>query len=308
MDLREDAPAEFEFRRGRRAVRLTRLDRVWWPEAAIRKRDLVAYYRAVAPVLLPHLRRRPFTIKRHYTVPRGPFVWEKDAPPELPPWVPTVRLSARSRRGGTVNYALVDDELALLWMVEYGCVDLHVWTARADRPERPDYVLFDLDPAQGVGFEDVVEAALLVRDALAAVGLEALPRTTGGDGLHVHVPLARRHSHEDARAFADVIARALVRASGGLVTNERAKARRRGVFVDTKMNGRGQQVVCVYSVRPLPGAPASTPLRWDELRADLDPRAFTMETVLERVRRDGDLFAPLLAGRQRLDRALARAE
>ena len=279
---------------------------MWWPEAGLRKGDLVAYYRTVAPVLLPHLRGRPFTIKRHFTVPRGPFVWQKDAPAEMPVWIRRAPLPARSRRGASVDYAVVDDELALLWMVEYGCVDLHVWTARADLPDRPDYVLFDLDPVPGVEFAAVVRAALLVRDALESLGLESLVRTTGGDGLHVHVPLARRHTHVETREFADVVTAAVARASGGLVTAERAKERRRGVFVDTKMNGHGQQIVCVYSVRPLPGAPVSTPLRWDELREDLDPRSFTIERVLARVERDGDVFAPLLRGRQRLGAALAR--
>ena len=293
-------------RRGRRVVALTSLDRVFWPEAGLTKRDLVHYYRAVAPVLLPHVRDRPFTIKRHYTVPRGPFVWEKDAPAEMPDWIPTAPLPAKSRGGGLVRYPLVNDELALLWLVEYGCIDLHVWTARADRPERPDFVLFDLDPTTGFGFADVTRAALLARDALDALGLESHPMTTGGEGLHVRVPLARRHTHDEARGFADLVAEALAHASGGLVTTERSLARRRGIYVDTKMNGRGQQVVAPYSVRPLAGAPVATPLRWDELDEALEPGAFTLHAVLDRVERDGDLLAPLLGGRQRLDAALAR--
>jgi hypothetical protein len=124
---------------GRSAPVFTHLDRVYWPEAGLTKGDLVEYYSALAPVLLPHLRNRPFTIKRHYTVPRGPFVWEKDAPPEMPDWIRVAPLPAKSRRGAPVRYPLVNDVAALLWMVEYGCVDLHVWTSRADRPERPDY-------------------------------------------------------------------------------------------------------------------------------------------------------------------------
>jgi bifunctional non-homologous end joining protein LigD len=284
---------------------VTRLARVYWPELGLTKGDLVDYYRAIAPVLLPHLRDRPFTIKRHYTVPRGPFVWEKDAPAELPAWFRTASLPAKSRRGAAVRYAVVDDELALLWLIDYGCVDLHVWTSRRDRPDRPDYVLFDLDPA-GTVFADVAAAALLVRDALTALGLESLPLTTGGEGLHVRVPLARRHAHEEARAFADTVARALARSAPALVTTERAKEKRRGVYVDTKMNGHGQQVVAPYSVRPRPGAPVATPLRWEELHAELDPAAFSLRRVLERVERDGDLLAPLLHGKQRLGPALAR--
>ena len=291
--------------RGRREVTLTRLDLAFWPDEQIRKGDLVAYYRAIAPVLLPHLRDRPFTFKRHYNGPRSPFAWLKDAPPELPAWIPVAPLPAKSRSGERVRYALVNDDLALLWTIEFGCIDLHVWTSRADRPDRPDYVLFDLDPA-GVPFAEVVRAALLAREALAALGLESAVKTTGGAGLHVQVPLERRHSYGEARELCEVVAGALVRSSGGLVTTERSRARRRGVFIDTKMNGHGQQVVSVYSVRPRPGAPVATPLHWEELDEDLDPRDFTMDVVLDRVARDGDLFAPLLRTHQRLAPALRR--
>ena len=300
-----DLPAEVDVRRGARVVRLTRLDALWWPDEGIRKRDVVDYYRRVGSLLLPHLRDRPFTFKRHYRGPRSPFEWIKDAPPELPEWIPVAPLPARSRGGELVRYALVNDEPALLWMLEFGCVDLHVWTSRADRPDRPDYVLFDLDAAH-VPFSDVVRAAFVLHDALAALRLESFVRTTGGDGLHVLVPLERRHTHAEAREFCEVIAGALVRSTDGLVTTERALARRRGVYVDTQMNGHGQQIVSLYSVRPRPGAPVATPLRWDELHEDLDPREFTMEAVLERVEQDGDLHAPLLRRGHRLDRALER--
>jgi bifunctional non-homologous end joining protein LigD len=281
-----------EVRRGRRTVELTRLDRPLWRAEGITRGDLVDYHRAVASVLLPHLRGRPFTMKRYYTVVEGPCAWVKDAPPEMPEWIRTCPLPAKSRGGALVSYPLVDDELALLWMLEYGCVDLHVWTARCDRPERPDYVLFDLDPTAEGSFGDAVPAALALREALETLGFESVVRTTGGDGLHVHVPIARRYTHADARRFARIVAEALRRARPRLF---------RRVGVDVKMNGHGQQIVAPYSVRPLPGAPVATPIRWDEATADLAPRRFTMEVVLERVERLGDLAEPVLHGRQRLD-------
>jgi bifunctional non-homologous end joining protein LigD len=296
---------ELVARRGERSVRLTRLDQAWWPARGLRKADAIAYYRSIAPVLLPHLRDRPFTMKRHYNGPRSPFEWVKDAPPELPPWIGVSPQPARSRGGALVRYPLVQDELSLLWMLEYGCVDLHVWTSRADRPDRPDVVLFDLDPA-GVPFADVVRAALLLRVALESLRLRSCPLATGGEGLHVRVPLARNHTYAEARALAEGAARALVRTSDGLVTLEQRRDRRRGVFVDTKMNGRGQQVVAPYSVRPLPQAAVATPLAWDEVSEGLDPSAFGMAAVVERVERCGDLGAPLLRGGQRLGPALRR--
>ncbi len=286
------------------SIRFTHLDRVYWPELGLTKGDLVDYYRAVAPTLLPHVRDRPFTIKRHYTVPRGPFEWIKDAPPETPPWVRTSAQPARSRAGAPVHYVVVGGEPTLLWLVEFGVVDLHVWPSRVDKPERPDFVLFDLDPS-GVEFADVVRAARLVHDALAGLGLESVPLTTGGDGMHVRVPIARVHDHEQARSFVRIVGTAIARASGGLVTLEARRARRRGVFLDAKMNGHGQQLVAPYSVRPLPGAPVATPLAWNEVDENLDPHSFTPAAVLDRVAARGDLAAPLLGGRQRLARALA---
>ena len=294
-----------EVRKGRRAVRLSRLDYLWWPDTGVRKGDLVRYYREISPVLLPHLRDRPFTLKRYLNGPKAPFVWLKDAPPSMPDWIPRCPLPAKSRRGETVDYPLVNDELALVWMVDYGCIDLHLWFSRCDRPSRPDYVLFDLDPA-GVGFGEVVEAALLLRNALDALGLESFVRTSGGEGVHVQVPVERRCTYEETRRFAEVIADALVRARPDLVTIERDLTRRRGVFVDTKMNGEGMTIASVYSVRPRPGPPVATPIRWEELTRELDPTSFTMGAVLERVAEHGDLHTRLLNVRQRLGPALAR--
>jgi bifunctional non-homologous end joining protein LigD len=282
---------------GSRTVRLTHLDRVMWPETGTRRRELFSYYEDVAHVLVPHLRDRPFTMKRHYTVPRGPFEWVKDAPAELPEWIPACPQPARSRHGALVRYPLVNDPLALLWMIEFGCIDLHVWSARCDRPDRPDYAILDLDPREGARFADVVEAAQLVREALDALELLSLPRTSGSGGVHVLVPIARRHTYYDVRSFARVVASALARTNPALM---------RAVSVDVKMNGHGQQFVSGYSVRPLPGAPVATPLRWDELTDALDPATLTMDAVLDRVAHFGDVHEPLLGGRQRLDRALAR--
>jgi bifunctional non-homologous end joining protein LigD len=289
----------------RRPVRLTRLDQRWWPAAGVRKRDVVEYYRGIAPTVLPHLAGRPFTIKRHYNGPRSPFVWIKDAPPELPEWIPVTSQPAKSRGGAPVRYPLVQSAAALLWMIEFGCVDLHVWSSRRDLPARPDYVLFDLDP-HGVPFRHVVEAAHLVRDALDALGLRSYPKTTGGSGLHVQVPIARRHTYEEAREFARIIAPAVERVGAGLITSEPRVAERRGVYIDTKMNGHGQQLVAVYSVRPKEQPSVATPLTWTELDDRLDPRELEMHVVLERVRRHGDLHEPVLNGGQFLRPALER--
>ena len=237
---------------------------------------------------------------------QGKSFFQKQAPSHIPDWIETAAFPASTREGEkkVIDYALVDDELALLWMVNMGCIDMHTWASRADRPERPDWVMFDLDPSEGATFEDVVEVALLVRETLDVLGLESVPKTSGSRGIHVLVPIARRHGFDEVREFAGIVAGALARAHPGLVTTEWTRAKRRGVLVDANQNGPGKTTASVYSVRPRAGAPVSTPLRWDEVVPGLDPNSFTMDIVLERVRRDGDLFAPVLEGGQSLGAAL----
>jgi bifunctional non-homologous end joining protein LigD len=302
----ERAAMETEVRQGSRVLKLSNLDKPFWPEEGILKGDLLAFYRDVAPVLVPHLRNRPFTMKRYPDGWQGKHFFQKDAPAHMPDWIRTAPFPASTRTGEkrTIDYALVDDALALLWMVNMGCIDMNAWTSRADRPGRPDWVIFDLDPSEGAGFAEVVETALLVREALDLLALQSFPKTSGSRGIHVLVPIARRHTYEDTRSFASIVAAALARAHPGLVTTEWAKSKRRGVLVDANQNGQGRTTASVYSVRPRAGAPVSTPLRWEEVRADLDPAAFTMAEVLDRVARDGDLFAPVLELRQSLGAAL----
>jgi len=306
-EVRRERPAiEPEVRRGRRVLRLSNLDKPFWPQEELTKGDLLAYYRDVAPVLVPHLRGRPFTMKRYPDGWQGKHFFQKDAPGHMPDWIKTAPFPASTRSGDTrtIDYALVDDELALLWMVNMGCIDMNAWTSRIDRPDRPDWVVFDLDPSEDVGFDEVVETALLVREALELLSLQSFPKTSGSRGIHVLVPLARRHTYEDTRSFASIVAGALARAHPGLVTTEWAKHKRRGVLVDANQNGQGRTTASVYSVRPRAGAPVSAPLGWEEVRAGLDPSAFTMGEVLDRVAREGDLFAPVLELRQSLGAAL----
>ena len=302
----ERAPIEPEITRGRRTLRLSNLDKLFWPDEGITKGELLAYYRDVAAVLVPHLRRRPFTMKRYPDGWQGKSFFQKQAPSHMPDWIGTAAFPASTREGErrVIDYALVDDELALLWMVNMGCIDMHAWASRVDKPARPDWVMFDLDPSEGSGFEEVIEVAQLVRQALDLLELESMPKTSGSRGIHVLVPITRRHGFDEVREFAGIVAGALARAHPGLVTTEWTKAKRKGVLVDANQNGPGKTTASVYSVRPRAGAAVSTPLRWDEVRPGLDPHAFTMDVVLERVARDGDLFARVLEGGQSLGGAL----
>jgi bifunctional non-homologous end joining protein LigD len=309
-DVRREVPVETEIRRGNRVLKLSNLDKPFWPDEGITKGDLIAFYREVAPVLVPHLENRPFTMKRYPDGAFGKFFFQKDAPKGMPDWIPRrpfmVSTRETPKRKRKIQVPLVNDELALLWMVNMGCIDMNVWYSRVDKPERPDFVLFDLDPSPDVGFKETVQVALLIKEVLDALGLEGFPKTSGSDGIHVLVPVERRYTYADTREFAEIVARTLERMHQGLVTTQWSKQKRRGVLIDANQNGEGKTIASVYSVRPREGAPVSTPLRWDEVTEDLDPHAFTMEVVLARIQRDGDLYEPVLTMRQSIGAALRK--
>jgi bifunctional non-homologous end joining protein LigD len=308
VEVRRDDELPTEISKGNRVLKLSNLDKVFFPDERITKGDLISYYRAVAPLLVPHLKNRPFTMIRYPDGIKGKHFFQKDAPSHMPDWIPTYRalVSTREapRRKKWVNFPLVNDELALLWMVNMGCIDMNAWYSRVDKPDRPDFVLFDLDPAPDVGFKETVEVALLVKQALDAFGLAGFPKTSSAEGMHVLVPVERRYTYADTRRFAEIVAGAIARAHRGLATTEWSKARRRGVLIDANQNGEGKTIASAYSVRPRPGAPVSTPLRWEEVNAELDARAFTMEVVLRRIAEHGDLFDGVLTQKQKLTEAL----
>jgi bifunctional non-homologous end joining protein LigD len=303
---RERVPLPPVIKKGRRELRFSNLDKPFWPELGITKGDLIAFYRDVAGALVPHLRGRPFTMKRYPDGWQGKNFFQKNAPSHMPDWIERAPFPASTRDGEKriIDYAVVDDDLSLLWMANMGCIDLHTWASRVDKPERPDWVMFDLDPSEGSGFAEVIEVAQLVKQTLDLLELESYPKTSGSRGIHVLVPIARRHTFEEVREFAGIVAGALARAHPGLATTEWTKQKRRGVLVDANQNGPGRTNATVYSVRPRAGAPVSTPLRWDEVRTGLDPMGFTMDAVLDRVVRHGDLYAGVLAGKQSLKSAL----
>jgi bifunctional non-homologous end joining protein LigD len=292
-------------------VKLSSPDRVLFPEDGITKGDLFEYYRRVAPAILPHLRDRPFTMKRYREGIAGPVFFQKQAPKGMPDWIPTRRFETHPREGGSrlVDFPLVDSTDALLWMVQMHCIDMNAWYSRVDMPHRPDYVVFDLDPPdEPAGFAQAIEVAHLIGALLDELELPGYVKTSGADGIHVLAPIQRRASFEDTYAFAEAASRLLEQRHPGLVTTEWLKKKRQGVLVDHRQNGAGKTIASVYSVRPKPGAPVSTPLRWEELTPDVRPRHFTMETALARVEEHGDLFAPVLEQPRPLAAAMRRLQ
>jgi len=288
-------------------VRLSSADRVLFPKSGITKGELFDYYGRVAPILVPHLRDRPFTMKRWREGIAGGSFFQKQAPKGIPDWIPTRRFTTHPREGGSreVDFPLVNSREAILWMVQMHCIDLNAWYSRVDKPARPDFVLFDLDPPDGE-FPLAVRAAHLVREALEELELRSYVKTSGADGIHVLVPIARRHGYDETHRFAELVSKRLAENNPGVITTEWLKRKRVGVLLDYHQNGAGKTIASVYSVRPKEGAPVSTPLRWDELTPELQPKQFTMAAALRRAEEHGDLFEPVLRGGQSLGAALRR--
>jgi bifunctional non-homologous end joining protein LigD len=225
----------------------------------------------------------------------------------MPSWIPTRRFETHPREGGSrlVDFPLVNSVEALLWMVQMHCIDMNAWYSRVDKPDRPDWVLFDLDPPEEEGaYAMCVRVAHYVHDALGELELESYLKTSGADGIHILVPIVRRSTYEDTYEFAELLSRKLEAEHPGEVTTEWLKKKRAGVLVDHRQNGHGKTIASAYSVRPKLGAPVSTPLRWDELTEDIAPRDFSMQVALDRVAKHGDLFEPVLHAKQALGPAL----
>jgi len=294
---------------GRRRVRLTSPDKLLFPGDGVTKRDLAEYYAEIGDAIVPHLRNRPFTLKRYPYGIRGQPYFAKQAPKGKPSWVPTRQFRTYPREGGSrlVDFALVNEPAAAVWMVQMNCIDMNAWYSRVDKPDRPDFVLFDLDPPETRnGFVEAIRVAHLIREALDRLELRSYVKTSGADGIHVLVPITRRSTYKDTYDFAEVVSRRVEDENPGLATTEWLKKKRRGVLVDHRQNGHGKTIASVYSVRPKPGAPVSTPLRWEELGEKVRPRDFGMREALARVQKHGDLFEPVLEGGQALGPALRK--
>jgi len=290
-------------------VRLSSPGRVLYPDDGITKGDVFEYYREVAPALVPHLEHRPFTLKRYPHGITGEAFFQKQAPKGLPEWIPTRQFRTWPRgtkkESRMVDFVLVNEPAAVLWAVQVNCIDMNAWYSRVDKPDRPDFVLFDLDPPEEPdAFAQCIRVAHLVHEELERLDLESHVKTSGSDGIHVLVPIARRHGYDETYEFAELLSRKLEEENPGELTTEWLKKKRSGVLVDHRQNGHGKTIASAYSVRPKPGAPVSTPLRWDELTEDVRPRDFSMQLALDRVAKHGDLFEPVLRGRQALGPAL----
>jgi bifunctional non-homologous end joining protein LigD len=282
-----------------RRVPLTNLQKVFWPDAGITKGQLLQYYADVAPWLLPHLHDRAMVMKRYPNGARGKCFFMKRVPEPHPEWLETCAIEHAS--GSVIDFPMVQDVASLLWVVNLGCIDLNQWYGRCDDVDRPDYVHFDLDPVPGAGFGKVLQAALVLRDALEALGMRPLAKTTGSSGMHIYVPIVRGPTQKQVWTFAKALANALAERNPRLLTAVyRIADRPRGrILVDYNQNAWGRTLASVYSPRPKPRAPVSTPVTWEEVEAGFALADFRIDNVPARLKETGDLWKPLLAARGR---------
>lgn len=277
-----------------RVVKLTNLGKMFWPEQGITKRDLIQYYADVAPYLLPHVQDRAMVMKRYPNGAAGEFFFMKRAPSPRPDWIEICHIEHSS--GNVINFPMIQDMAALLWVINLGCIDLNQWYARCDDVDRPDYLHFDLDPVPGATFEKVSETALLLKEALDTLKMPSYAKTTGSKGIHIYVPIQRGPTQKQVWTFAKELSHAIASQAPKLVTavyivSKRPKGR---VLVDYNQNAWGRTLASIYSVRPRPEATVSTPVTWPELERGVKIEDFTMKNVPARLKKVGDLWQPLL--------------
>ena len=293
-----------------RRLKLSNLDKVFYPAVGFTKGQVVDYYTRVAPALLPHLRDRPLTLKRYPDGVEGQFFYEKQCPSYRPDWIDTVAVYSR-RNKREINFCLANDLPTLVWLVNLADLELHTSLSKAKDVMRPTMLVFDLDPGPPAAVLECAEVALELRGMLGGVGLESFPKTSGSKGIQVYVPLNRKVTYDDTKPFARAVARLLEKERPGQVVSSMKKEVRRGkVFVDWSQNDDHKTTACVYSLRARERPTASTPLRWEEVEAafgagDADRLVFEAGDVIERVSEHGDLFAPVLELRQQLPKLTA---
>jgi DNA ligase D-like protein (predicted ligase)/DNA ligase D-like protein (predicted polymerase)/DNA ligase D-like protein (predicted 3'-phosphoesterase) len=288
-----------------REVRLSNLEKVFWPEEGYTKGDLVAYYRNVADRILPYLAGRPLTMKRMPNGIDGSYFYEKSAPEKTPDWIPRCLVDSDNEKR-VIDYLMVEDEAALLHVANLGCIEFHPLHARCGQIEVPDYLFFDLDPFEPASFEDVLAVARLVKVALDRLDLPSYPKISGATGMQIYVPIESRYTFEQTRAFVGAVGRYILKADPRRVTMEWQVSKRTGkVFIDHNMNRSGANIAAVYSVRPEPGGTVSTPVTWEEVEeGNVRPRDFTIATIHDRLASVGDLFRGVLEDPVSIDDAL----
>jgi len=284
---------------------ITHPEKIMFPEEGITKGELASYYEAIAPVMLPHLRRRPITMERFHRGIDSPGFFQKDVVKGFPEWLERVEVP---KHGGTVHHPIANDTRSLLWLANQNSITIHVWPSRAPNLYNPDICIFDLDPSKEDELDRLRAAALLLRELLDELGLPSWIKTSGSKGFHIAVPLNGKHDFGEVARFAHTVGRVLVTRDPDNLTQEFHKVDRGGrILVDTGRNGYSATYAATYTVRARPGAPVSAPYTWEEIeKGEVGPKTFTLRTMAQRVAAKGDLWSDLLKSKVSLKRALNR--
>lgn len=284
---------------------LTNLDKIFWEKEHYTKGDLIRYYMAIAPYILPHIKDRPMVLNRYPDGISGESFFQKNVDHTLPNWIKTVKIQHENRK---INYLVVTDEASLIYVINLGCIELNPFHSTVDHLDNPDYLVIDLDPLE-VSFQDVIETALAVHEILEEIGATNVCKTSGATGLHIYVPLAKKYTNEQTKQFAELIASLTHQKLPKITSIERnPEKRKKRVYVDFLQNNNRQTLAAPYCVRPRPHATVSAPLNWSEVKPGLDPQDYTITTILKRVKEKGDLFKAVLGPGVSFEKALKRLQ
>lgn len=282
-----------------RSLSLSNLNKVLWPQEGYTKGELIQYYLEVAPYILAHLQQRPMVFTRYPNGILNKHFYQKNAPDSLPEWIDTFSyFSTESNR--QINFILIHEAATLAWLANQASIEMHPWLSCVDREDYPDFVVFDLDPSPGNTFAQVTKIALLTRQILNELGLRSYIKTSGSEGLHIYLPIINEYTYSEVREFARSVAGIICTLAPDMATMERTiNKRKKKVYIDYMQNVKGKTLCSAYSVRPRPGATVSFPIHWDEVNT-IKPDLFNIKTIIPRLKREGDLFAPVLSDQQSL--------
>ncbi|ASS48214.1 MAG: DNA ligase D [Candidatus Fluviicola riflensis] len=307
-EAKKTEDSDQEIRISGKKLKVTNRNKVYFPESDITKGDLIDYYRKISPFILPYLKKRPQSLNRHPNGITKPGFYQKDMDTEqIPEWVHTEKQYSKSN-DEYLDYLICDNEATLVYMVNLGCIEINPWHSLYDRPDYPDYMIMDLDPGN-IGFKEVVQTALKIREVCTEIGIETFCKTSGATGLHVYIPLKKRYTYDEIKLFGELLATAVQHQLPETTSIERTVSKRVDkIYIDFLQNRKGQTIAAAYSARPKPGATVSTPLEWDEVNDQLDPKDFTIFTIHERLKKKGDLWKGVLGKGADIGKALAKLE
>lgn len=282
-----------------RKIKITNLDKLFWPNDGYTKQDLIEYYTQIAPYIIPHLINRPLVFTRFPNGIEGKSFYQKNAPSHLPEWINTYPwYSEDSKR--TINFILVEETATLLWLANQACLEIHPWLSNVNSIDYPDFLVIDLDPSPDSTYEEVKQIALVTKELLDKLNLHSYLKTSGSAGLHIYVPIINEYTYSEVRSLGQQLASIICNVLPDIATIERSVSKRgRKVYVDYMQNVQGKTLSSVYSVRPRPGAPVSAPLMWDEIH-NYTPEDFNIKNILDRIEQHGDLFYKVLTDKQSL--------